>query len=245
MSTKKIIQLVLFLAITAAAVRVAIIWAGRQDSEPEKPNAAALGADAYVTPKKLRAYDLASARELTRQPAWVQMGYRNHYFPFDMQARRTNFGKRAGTLGPLERLEIVDVVAERDPEGKGAQRAMAVFQKDGGHYSFPIGVGGGDTWEIYADELLFIQDPRELYKHWPTEIWDAVSRHEVQPGMTPLQVQFAVGAGASQTGTGDTVIMEYPNNGRPLRVVYRAGKVAEVQTGEPARAGDDPYPRGA
>src|SRR5882762_6224836 len=40
-----------------------------------------------------------------------------------------------------------------------------------------------------------IEDPHELYKHWPPDIWGAIDQHQVKLGMNELQVDFALGMG--------------------------------------------------
>ena len=52
------------------------------------------------------------------------------------------------------------------------------------------------------DEIFFLQDPHELYDHWPKAVWEAVDRHEVTKGMSEQQAAFALGAGALH-GDGD------------------------------------------
>ena len=51
-------------------------------------------------------------------------------------------------------------------------------------YAVPIGSETDDTYRIYSDEMFFVQDPHELYKHWPADVWEAIdqasgqARHE-------------------------------------------------------------------
>src|SRR5579862_9976975 len=104
----KIIQLVLFVAIVAAGIRLYFYFRDRQTAlAPEKKAETALDPDYYVTPKKLHPQDLKDAKELTKQPVWVRDGYRYAYYPY---AGRSDYDHAAGTLGPLEKLEIRDVV---------------------------------------------------------------------------------------------------------------------------------------
>ncbi len=55
----------------------------------------------------------------------------------------------------------------------------------------------GSDFECYSDNIFFIEDPRELYKHWPADVWKAVDEHRVLPGMNELQASFALGVGTS------------------------------------------------
>ena len=109
---------------------------------------------------------------------------------------------------------------------------VAFFQKDGHTFAVPIGTQSGGDVSIYADEMFFYEDPHQLFNFWKPEIWDAISRHEVQTGMNEWQVAFAVGMGTPQPG-GDmsrkTVI--YPNKGNPLTVTFENGKATNIQSG--------------
>jgi hypothetical protein len=92
-------------------------------------------------------------------------------------------------------------------------------------------VKGGD-YQIYSDEMLYIQDPHELYKHWPAEVWEAIGKHEVKPGMNELQADFAIGMGVPERSDDPTVkTVLYPNGGNPVSITYRNGKAAEIKPG--------------
>lgn len=234
----KVVRIVLLLGILAAAGRLALIFwerraeqAQQAEAEHKKQAESRLEADYYVVPRKLRAYDLKSARELTRQPVWVRDGYRYTYYPYDAAQHKADFRRSAGMLGPLERLEIKDVVSGVSPDSPQRQ-VLAVFEKEGRAFVFAIGAIKGDTYYIYADEMLFLEDPRQLYRHWPPETWQAIERGEVQRGMNENQVTFAAGFGTPERSSDAAVrIVHYPRNGRPLRVTYRSGKVETVEAG--------------
>jgi hypothetical protein len=77
---------------------------------------------------------------------------------------------------------------------------------------------------------LYIQDPRELYKHWPPEVWQSVEKHEVKRGMNELQADFAIGMGQperQQDPAWKTV--HYPNGGNPITITYHDGKAVEIK----------------
>ncbi len=227
-SVLKVARVVLLLSMVAAAGRLALIFWERRaeqaretEAELKKQAASRLDPDYYVVPRKLRAYDLKSARELTRQPVWVRDGYRYFYYPYDATLKRADFRRPAGMLGPIERLQVTDVVIGVSPHSPQRQ-VLAVFEKQGRRFAFSIGAIMGETYYLYADEMLFLQNPRELYRHWPEEIWQAVERGEVQKGMNELQVTFAAGFGSPERGSDSTLrTVVYPRNGGPLRVTYR------------------------
>ncbi|HXE89639.1 MAG TPA: hypothetical protein VNK82_01610 [Terriglobales bacterium] len=229
------IQVVLLFLMIVATIRLVRVFQERRETTADLEQAAQkaatppLPADYYVVPKKLHAYDLKSAEQLTRQPVWVREGYRFTFYPWDEVRKRSDFGHPAGLLGPIERLEIKQVVLDRSPGSPDQRQVMAVFEKEGKSYAFPFGAERKGEFRIYADEMLFIQDPRELYRHWPADTWAAVERHQVLPGMNEFQVTFAVGMGRPEPETEPGVKrVTYPRDGRPLLVVYRDGKVAAV-----------------
>jgi hypothetical protein len=235
---KKRIQIALILALVVAGVRAGVILYQRHEDylaaqkRQKAKDAGYANADYYVTPKKLYPFDLKSAKTLTQQPVWVKEGYRYTYYPYDAARKRTDFSKEAGLLLPIERLEIKDALSETGPGAGNRRQLMAVFEKEGKSYAVPIGFETQGQYKIYSDEMFFVEDPHELYKHWPADIWQAVAQHEVKPGMNELQADFAVGMGVPDAGaSSDEKTVRYPNGGKPIVVNYRGGKAAEVKAG--------------
>jgi hypothetical protein len=231
---QKKLQIFLAIAIVIAGARAAYIVYQRHEAmkvEQPKPETA-LNADYYVTPKKLHAYDLKSAHELTQQPVWVKYGYQLTYYPYDPERRKTDFRHEAGTLAPLQKLAIQDVVAEAAPQAPGLKQVLAVFSLDGKEYAVPIGGVKGEDFKLRSDDIFFLEDPHELYKHWPAEVWKKIDAHEVQPGMNELQVSFAIGMGSSE-GVGDygSRTLHYANGGKPLVVTFENDKAVEIRAG--------------
>jgi hypothetical protein len=232
---KKKIQLLLVAAIVISGARAAyIVYERRTEkaAEAKKQQAPPLNPDYYVTPKKLYPYDLKSAKQLTKQPVWVKEGYRYTYYPYDSVRHRSDFSHEAGQLLPIDKLEITDVVTDATPGAADQKQIMAVFEKEGKSFAFPIGSLKAGNYQIYSDEMLFIEDPHELYKHWPAEVWNSISNHEVKPGMNELQTVFSIGMGVPQRSDDASVkTVNYPNGGRPVTVTYRNGKAAEIKNG--------------
>lgn len=228
---KQRLQLVLVVAISVAAVRAGYVLYTRHESNAESTNSALpLNPDYYVTPKKLHPFDLKSARQLTEQPVWVKEGYRYTYYPY--RDHRADFAHEAGLLLPIERLQVADVGTDISPGSPDQKQVMAVFERDGKTYAFPIGMLKGTDYQIYSDEMLYIQDPHELYKHWPAEIWQAIDQHQVKPGMNELQADFAIGMGVPErSGDPSVKTVNYPNGGKPVSITYRDGKAAEIKAG--------------
>ena len=152
---------------------------------------------------------------------------------YDPANKQVDFAHEAGFLLPIEKLEIKDVVTAMLPVGKGSRRqVMAVFQKEGKTYAVPIGYEADEQYKIYSDEMFFVEDPHELYKHWPPDVWQAVAQHEVKPGMTEMQADFAIGMGVPDAGASSAEkTVRYPNGGKPLVVTYRGGSATEIKPG--------------
>lgn len=238
---KQKIQIVLVIAIAVAALRAGWIFyqrhqANQQEQAKEQKGAApALNPDYYVTPKRLHAYDLKSARELTHRPVWVKEGYRYSYYPFNPATHRATLSQEAGLLLPLQKIEVRDVVLAPSGGAPGQKQVLAVFQQEGRNYAFPIGTASASDFRIYSDEILFLEDPRQLYKHWPPDVWDSIEKHEVRLGMNELQADFAIGMGTPERSDDPaTKTVKYPNGGKPLTITYRDGKAVEIKSGTPA-----------
>jgi hypothetical protein len=232
---RKRLQIILLLGIVVAGARAAYIVYERHEARKEdsKPKASlVMKADYYVTPKKLHPYDLKSAYQLTKQPVWVKAGYYHTYYPYNAAAHKTDFAHEAGTLGPLQKLEIKDVVTDVSPKAPGTKQVLATFESDAKMYAVPIGVEKDGDFKIYSDDIFFMEDPRELYKHWPTDVWKAIDEHRVQSGMSELQASFAIGAGIPE-GPGDygSRTLHYANGGRPMIIAFENDRAVEIKAG--------------
>jgi hypothetical protein len=144
--------------------------------------------------------------------------------------KKVDFLHESGLLGPLERLEIKDVMVVAAPGGR--RQVVATFEKNEHSYAVPVGFESDGQYKIYSDEIFYVEDPHELYKHWPAEVWQAVAQHELKPGMDEMQADFAVGMGVPDAGaSSNEKTVRYPNGGKPLVVIYRGGKAAEIKAG--------------
>jgi len=232
---QKKLQILLAAAIVLAGGRAAYIVYERQeamkvDAKPKQETA--LKADYYVTPKKLHPYDLKSARQLTEQSVWVKVGYQLTYYPYDRERHKADFSREAGTLLPLQKLAIQDVVTDVSSQAPGIKQVLACFSLNDRAYGAPIGAEKGGDFKIYSDDIFFIEDPRDLYKHWPADVWKEIDAHEVQAGMSELQASFAIGLGVPE-GSGDYGwrTLHYANGGKPLVITYQNDKAVAIKPG--------------
>jgi hypothetical protein len=226
------VQIALILAMVVAGVRLAwILWERHEDAiQPKQQQTATLNPDYYVAPKKLYAYDLKSAKQLTKQPVWVKVGYAYPYFPYDSRTKHANLSREAGKLLPLQKLNIEDVVSGSVERGR--KQVLAIFLQDGKSYATPIGTEQGGDYKFYSDDMLFIEDPHQLYKHWPADVWQEIDRHQVKQGMSELQADFAIGIGLLEPGS-DSIdrTLDYPNGGNPLKISYHDEKAIQIGPG--------------
>jgi hypothetical protein len=230
------IQLALLLLIAVAAIRAGYIVyersAERAKDAAEASKPAPLNPDDYVVPKKLYPSDLKSAKQLTQQPVWVREGYHHTYYPYDPARHRTDFSHEAGLLLPIQKLNIKDVVVDSAPHSAHMHQIMAVFEQGDKAYAVSIGSLVNNSYSIYSDDYFFLQDPHELYRHWPPEVWKAIDQHQVKPGMNQLQVDFAVGMGVLDHSNDSAVqTAHYSNGTSPVTVTYRNGRVVEIRPG--------------
>lgn len=232
---QKKLQVFLVAAIVIAGGRAAYVVYERHEAmkEEAKPKQQTLlKADYYVSPKKLHPYDLKSSRQLTEQPVWVKVGYQLTYYPYDRERHKTDFSHEAGTLPPLQKLTIQDVVTDVSPKAPGMKQVLACFSLDGKNYAVPIGAEKSGEFKIYSDDAFFIEDPRELYRHWPPDVWQKIEAHEVQAGMSELQASFAIGLGVPEgSGNYGSRTLHYPNGGKPLVITFENDKALEIKPG--------------
>ena len=76
-------------------------------------------ADYYVTPKKLRPYDLKSAHQLTEQPVWVKVGYYHTYYPYNAARTQQISRTRRERSVPLQKLAYQGCGRRCFPQGAG------------------------------------------------------------------------------------------------------------------------------
>lgn len=226
---KQRIQIALGLALAIAGLRTVYIFYERHqanlavEQREKAKDAGYADEDWYVSPKKLHPYDLKSAKQLTRQPVWVREGYVYAYYAYN--GGGVNFAHQAGVLGPLQKLEIKDVVSTSAP--KAERQVVALFPLDGKTFAVPIGVQTTDDFRFSSDDMFFIDDPHSMYK-WPPDVWQAVDAHEAKAGMRELQVEFALGIGKPDGSTPGERTITYANNGKPLAVTFRQGKATTI-----------------
>ena len=193
--------IVTLLVLIVAGVRGYFLWRERNAPIAEKaqPQERQLTSDDIVQPRKLLIDDLKSAKVLIGKPVWIEAGYQLDYYPFI--AQHVDFALKAGLLPTVQRLDIADIVTQKAPENlatripHGNMQVFAVFTLPGGakKYATAIGYLAGADSKFYCDDIFYYDDPHQMYKHWPADVWQAVDQHQPKQGMNELQVSMALG----------------------------------------------------
>lgn len=239
-SRQKRIQLILAVILVITALRVAFIFYERSRPVetrklPERTSSYRITDDDYVHPPKVFPYDLKSAKqELSGKIVWVRAGNQLPYYGYSTATRHLAMDHKSGLLAPLEKIEIKDFVLQNGPKSPQQRQVVAIFNKVGEavQYGTHAGLEEQGRYTFYVNDAFFLQDPHELYKHWPAGIWDAIDHHQVKLGMNELQAGFAVGTSA-MAGSGDygNRIMEYTNAGNPVTITFSDNQATKVEQG--------------
>jgi hypothetical protein len=243
---KRTIKINLIVAVVVVAGFAAyMVYSRRDTGEPPKKAQMTYSSnqDDYVILRKIFPYNVESAKkEMAGKPVWVKSGNLIPYYPYDAAAHTVNFNKQAGLLPPLAKLQVKDIVLQRQPvslkPGQVAvvqKQIMAVFEMEGapGTYAASFGVNTGDDYTFGANDIFFFEDPHQLYKHWPADTWSAIDQHQAKQGMSELQATFALGSNLSSDGSeyGNRTI-EFANAGKPVTVTFEKNKAVTVTPGK-------------
>jgi hypothetical protein len=227
---------------TLPVLLFAAIWIWHTESErnaPVKnPNALVqrnLTDEDTVVPRKLLIDSLPSAQVLVGKPAWLQAGYQVEYFPY--KAKHIDFAHQVGVLPSIQRIDIKAVTEQATPPsfstrlGRGSKNIFIVFTEPGNDAEFaaPMGTIGGP----FLDDLLYYDDPHQLYHFWPANVWKAIDAHQVIPGMNEIETTMSLGQ-IQSTGSTDfgnrTVRYTYgEHNEKQATVSFENNKATEIK----------------
>jgi hypothetical protein len=220
--------------VLAVGVRVGLIY--RERNAPDKTVKPAarevIAEDELVFLKQKRPASLADAKELKGSTVWVSAGGQLEFYPYVGHA--VQYGKSAGTLLGAEPLVVKDVIEQVAPKAAtfripgGDKQVSMVFTRanDTKEYAVPVGYRQAGQYTFYTDEILFYDDPHQLYKHWGPEIWKAVDAHQVILGMNERQVELSLGQVSKSTSKdfGNRMVV-FANLGKPMAVTFVNNKV--------------------
>jgi hypothetical protein len=240
MKTWQKIGLVTLLVFVIAGVRVFFIWRERNAPAvtPHPTEEYKLSQDDVVQPRKLYIDDLKSAKGLDGKTVWMQNGYVLEYFPYT--AHRVDLEHKVGLLPSIQPLQIENMVQQKttatttDHLPAGKTHVFAIFKKpdDTKEYAVAVAYLNGDDSHFYCDDIFFYDDPHELYKHWPADVWKAVDAHQAKPGMSELQVSMALG-NQQQSDSSDmgSRTVHYIVNGSQVSVTFVNNKATDIKAG--------------
>jgi hypothetical protein len=220
--------------VLAVGVRVGLIY--RERNAPDKtvkPGAReVIAEDELVFLKQKRPSSLADVKELKGSTVWVSAGGQLEFYPY--VGHSVQYGKSAGTLLGAEPLVVKDMVEQVAPKAAtfripgGDKQVSMVFTRanDPKEYAVPVGYRQAGEYTFYTDEILFYDDPHQLYKHWGPEIWKAVDAHQVILGMNERQVELSLGQVSKSTSKvyGNRMVV-FANLGKPMAVTFVNNKV--------------------
>jgi hypothetical protein len=228
-------QIILAIVLVIALIRVGFIFYDRTHetdapkSEPVSSSRYKVSLDDYVTPHKVFPYDLKSARELVGKTAWIRVGNELAYYPYKPATHGMDLSRRSGLLGPLEKVEIKDVIGQRV---QGESQVMAIFTRPDSAAQYAVSIGTVDHgyYTFIINDIFFLEDPHGLYNHWPPDVWRAIDHHEAKVGMNELQVSFALGTNMRATpGDYGNRTVEYTNAGKVTSVVFSDNQALTVK----------------
>jgi len=199
-----------------------------------------LSDDDTVFPRKLRPDSLKDERDLIGKTIWVSAGGQLDYFKDSN--KHVDYAKPVDTLWAATPLVIQDVFEQVPPKKGNATFRIPAGQK---HvllaftmpnsadpkqlYATPVGYYDAGQYTFYTDEIMFYDDPHQLYRHWGTEAWSHVDKHEVVPGMTLNQSMMALGQvmKPSSNDFGNSTV-HFANDGHPIDIEFEKNKAVKV-----------------
>lgn len=236
---RKNIQISLIAFIIIAIARVGFIFYERnhvpevQKPQPSSSSSYKITLDDYVTPRKLYPYDLKSAREVVGKTVWVRSGNECPYYPYSTATHSVSVKGMAGLLAPLENLEVKDVVVQNV---HGQKQVMAIFVKAGSPDEYGVAVGkvSDGSYDFFINDVFFIEDPHQLYSHWPADVWDAIDHRQVKIGMNERQAALALGTNIRATaGDYGNRTVQYIIGKQSTMVSFSDNKAVSVEPGPP------------
>jgi hypothetical protein len=181
---------------------------------------------------------LKSAQQLVGMQVWMQDGYLDKYFPFEHG--HVNYAKPAGLAPPSQAMKIEKIVTQRKPARikthvpGGSQQVLAVFTMSGSQqsYALPIGYIQGKSSEFNCSQMFYYNSPHLIYAYWPQQVWSEIEKHEAAVGMSPMQVQAALGVNQKiKTEKKGAETITYNTGKEKWTVAYKNAKAVAVHQG--------------
>jgi hypothetical protein len=138
----------------------------------------------------------------------------------------------------VQRLDIRDIVTQKFPANlptripRGGEQAFAVFTMagDSKEYATAIGTIQGNDSTYYCDNVFYYDDPHQMYKFWPADLWQAIDQHQPKAGMTELEVAMALGVmQQSESSNYGNRTVDYDAGGKHWEVTFENDKATQIQ----------------
>ena len=251
MKTWQKMGLIVLAVVLIAGVRLYFVFKERQDpgiaARKEAEAAKPANKDDVVDMRQLYFANFDDAKQLEGKPVWIKAGYSLPYYPF--VDGKVLFAKRLGVLPAAEKLSVAKLekaavpAKEDDRIEHGSKQYFVIFAMDGpegktgdgktGLFAAPIGYVRGQDEKFYADQLFYYDDPRTIYDHWPSSVWDAVAAHQPKVGMTENQVRMALGImlTSDSQSIGNRTVTYDLGNGKKWTVTFANDAATAVKAG--------------
>jgi len=229
--------------LAVVAVGGELLWLHHERNQTWTPPNAAVeqktDPDDLVFLRRERPSTPADLKDLFGKTVWVSAGGQLDYYPSN--GRHADYAKTAGTLLGAEPLIVKAAFEQVAPKSAtfripgGDKQVLLAFtmprsSDPATEYAFPVGYKQGGDYTFYTDDILFYDDPHQLYQHWGPQVWKAVDSHQVILGMTEREVQLSLGQ-VSKSDTNDygnrTVV--YANLGKPMAVTFQKNHVTSFE----------------
>ncbi|MHB1023202.1 MAG: hypothetical protein ACYC46_05615 [Acidobacteriaceae bacterium] len=238
-NAKKISLAFTAILLVAVSIRVYLIHQEREQAEhpaAQQQPEVRVSDDDSVFLRKLYPASIQDVKALDGKSVWVMAAGQLDYFPY--AAHHIDYAHNLGVLLGAEQLNVKDVVQQVKPKSVatripgGDRQVSLVFTRNGSdkEYAVPVGYYADGGYTFLLDNVFFYDDPHQLYKFWPKDVWDAIDRHEAKPGMSEHEVGLALG----QVSTSDSNdignrSVEYYNGGKKMDVTFVNDKATEVK----------------
>jgi len=209
---------------------------------PDKPDYGPTDPDDLVFLKKQRPSSLADEKQLVGKTVWVSAGGQMDYYPY--ASHHADYGKPVGTLLGAEPLIVKEAFEQVAPKSSifripgGDKQVLLAFTlpksaDPAKEYAFPVGYREGSDYTFFSDDILFYDDPHELFKYWGPQIWQAVDTHQVILGMNERQVQLSLGQVSKSVSNeyGNRLVV-YANLGHPIAVTFVKNHATAFRPGQ-------------
>ena len=239
---KKIALAVSAAFLIAVGVQMGLIYKRNHEEMPVAKDPYAkpkLSDDDMVFLRKQRPDSPKDERSLIGKTIWVSAGGQMDYYHY--ANHHADYAHPVGTLKGAEPLIIKDIFNQVPPKGRAVSRisagehhvllafTMPKSSDPNALYAVPVGNYENGNYTFLTDEIFFYDDPHVLYKHWGSEMWAHVDKHEAVLGMSENQAMLSLGQviTPSSDSTGNRTVT-YDNSGHPIKIDFVDNKAVKV-----------------